>query len=300
MESIPEDHYEIDKRALLIEDLAWYQEKMNKSKFYAELPKDVEPIDVFEQDIFFMGCRDIARRLRQDRDWFHCNDGYEGSGKSNDSFWGNLFIDPDFYSRNLDKDTLLKDILFQVAQLNQCIKGSSRYTAITIDEGSKVLFAREAMKEKNIDLIKTFTMCRQKNLYVNICVPTIWILDPYLRNFRIKTWSHNFEEYDQRGFMKLFRKKESMWKVEPFYELRAEAVLPKFDNELWDTYLLKKEEYSVQDDKGAMYERNQIILKLCERMTQKEVGDIVGLKQQSISQIAQKWGKPDQAELLEL
>lgn len=272
---------------------------MDKSGLYAELPRGVDPIDVFMEDIFFMGCRDIAKRLRQDRDWFHVNDGYEGCGKSNNSFWGNLFIDPDFYVRNLDNDTMLKDILFQVSQLTKCIKGSSKYTAITIDEGSKVLFAREAMKEKNIDLIKTFTLCRQKNLYVNISVPTIWILDPYLRNFRVKTWSHNFEEYDERGYGKLFRKKESMWKVEPFYELRAEAVLPKFDNELWDTYLTKKEEYSVQDDKSAMYERNQVILRLCEKMTQKEVGDIVGMSQQNISNILQKWGKEDQAELLD-
>lgn len=288
MESIPEDNFEAINREKLIEDLAYFKEN---SGFNPVAYEDKDPVEVFKEDLFWLGCRDIARLLRQDRDWLHINDGYEGTGKSNSSMWSCLFVDPLFYSRNLNKDTWLKDILFVANEILRSIKGSRYYEAKNLDEGSKALFAREAMKEKNIDLIKTFTLCRQQRQFFNINIPTIWILDPYLRNSRVKTWGHNFEEFEERGFIKLFRKNASMWKVDPWFDLRAEVILPKFDNELWDQYLIKKTEYNVQDNKGAIYQRNQSILNLVEAgvMNQKEIGDVFSMTQQNISQIVNKW-----------
>lgn len=287
MESIPEDHYEPDHRADLIEDLAYFKQASGFSPMEYETK---DPIDVLLEDLYFLGCRDIARLLRQDRDWLNINDGYEGTGKSNSSFWLCLFVDPLFYPRNLDQDTYLKDILFQATDILNAIKYSKPYEAKNLDEGTKALFAREAMKDKNIDLIKTLTLCRQKNQFLNINAPTIWILDPYVRNFRVKTWHHNFEEYEKRGFVKLFKKRESMWKVDPWFDLRAETELPRFDNELWDCYLTKKDQYSVQDHKSQMYERNQAIMKLVEqKIKQTDIADAFGMSQQNISQIVNKW-----------
>lgn len=286
-ESIPEEHYQPDFKLELIEDLAYFQEK---SGFNPPAFEDKDPVDVFMEDLFFLGHRDIARLLRQDRDWFQVNDGYEGTGKSNSSMWACLFVDPKFYKRNIAIETQLKDILFDFKDIIRSLKGSRPYEAKNIDEGSKALFSREAMKDRNVDLIKTFTLCRQLNQFVNINAPTIWILDIYVRNFRVKTWHHNFEEYEKRGFVQIFRKNTSQWKKDPWFDLRAEAILPKFDNELWDIYKTKKQEYSVQQDSSKMYERNQAILKLVDLdISQADVGDAFSLSQQQISNIVKAW-----------
>lgn len=123
----------------------------------------------------------IKKRLQNNFDEITVITGYEGSGKSVLASQIATTVSPNFHKGLVGYDP--EDLARMVYNLK---KGDT----IWIDEGALFLFSRDSTKGANKILIKFFTICRQLNVHVIICVPNFFILDTYLRDHRVKNLFH--------------------------------------------------------------------------------------------------------------
>jgi len=128
-----------------------------------------------------------------DDDYVEIITGQEGSGKSTLAKQKAAVVDPTFETSRIFNDPKK---LFQWLLDNQ---GKTKGKAIQIDEGNLFLFSRQAMRKDNVDVVKLFTIVRQANLYILICVPNIKTIDTYIKEHRAKSWVRIIKKHE--GFM---------------------------------------------------------------------------------------------------
>lgn len=176
----------------------------------------------------------IAGLLRKDWDWLHICTGYEGSGKSTLALQMCLAVDPAFNAGR---------VCFTADEFMRAVDTSKKYQAILCDEGSEFLLSRNAMTKDSKDAVKLFTQMRSKNLFVVICIPSIDIIDSYVRDHRIRSMTRivrrgAFEFYNGRQ-CKMIRKdpktNQLVYPQPSFFD-----GFGKFDGRLWTAYLQKK------------------------------------------------------------
>jgi len=139
-------------------------------------------------------CYQIYKEVNNsDDDYVEIITGQEGSGKSTLAKQKAALVDPTFDTSRIFNDP--KE-LFQWLLDNQ---GKTKGKAIQIDEGNLFLFSRQAMKKESIDVVKLFTIVRQANLYILICVPNIKTIDSYIKEHRAKSWIRIIKKHE--GFM---------------------------------------------------------------------------------------------------
>lgn len=117
----------------------------------------------------------------QDRVWIV--DGPEGSGKSTLAMQMCKYVDPNF---------CLDDVCMDHEELGIQIRKTKSDTgkAKLFDEGFKGLSSRGAMSKKNRDLIELIMEARQKNIFLVIAIPYIFMLDTYASLARSKVLIH--------------------------------------------------------------------------------------------------------------
>ena len=120
-----------------------------------------------------------------DYDWVHVICGGEGEGKSTLEIEMCSDIDP-YFSRSMN----LVSSLSHLKKAYRKIADSGRTgCAIAVDEGALLLLARNSMTAENKLTCNLLRGCRGYNPFIVICIPDFPSLDPYVRDFRVKSLS---------------------------------------------------------------------------------------------------------------
>ena len=101
--------------------------------------------------------------------------GREGSGKSTLAMQLAFILDPKF---------TLKNIVFTSSQFEQRIKTLPKYSVLIFDESFNGLSSKGAISKENKRLVQLLMMCRQRNLFIFIVLPSFFLLENYVAIFR--------------------------------------------------------------------------------------------------------------------
>jgi len=140
---------------------------------------------------------------KKDKDSFIVIDGREGSGKSTLALQIGKYVDP-----TLD----LNRIVFSPEDFREAILKAKKGQCIIYDEAFTGFSSRASLSPINKVLVSLAMQMRQKNLFIIIVMPTIFLLDRYIAMFRAVALIHVFESKGQRGYFKLynFNKKKAL------------------------------------------------------------------------------------------
>lgn len=225
----------------LTETLSWEEiaEKImnetghNESKFKQWLMSKQNLGGYFFNSLTWRNCYSIYKKINNtDDDHIEVVSGTEGSGKSTIAIQKLCVVDPTFCRNRIFNNPLE---LFQWLQDND---GNTKGKGILLDEGNLFLFSRQAMTKGSINMVQLFTLMRQANLYVVICIPHFKTIDSYVREhridslIRIKTKHKNFIYYSKPGIEII---NIAMRKGLTFKEIRVKSGT--FYNGYWNKFL---------------------------------------------------------------
>ena len=184
--------------------------------------------------------RDLTRAKEQvmfkDWDRVYIIDGDEGSGKSLLGLQLAYFLDSKL---NLDR------ITFSGKEFSKAIREAEKNQCIVFDEAFNGLDSSGAVTKMNKLIVKSLMECRQKNLFIIIILPTIFLLNKYVAIFRSKGLFHVFATKNGvRGYYKNYNKtmKKFLYiKGKKFYSYGY--PIPKKTYRFYGKYPLDEEEY---------------------------------------------------------
>lgn len=140
----------------------------------------------------------IRQRITtKDFDYVLVVDGDEGSGKSTFAQQLAKYVDHSF---NINR------IYFDAKSFADGIMKSRKYKAHVFDEAFSGLSSRNSLGEVNQMLTSLIMEMRQRNLFVIIVLPTIFMLDKYAAMFRSKILIHCYVKKGKRGNFVVFTK----------------------------------------------------------------------------------------------
>ncbi len=113
--------------------------------------------------------------IETDQDRVYLITGNEGSGKST------LAMQLSYY---LDNNFNLNDIVFNSKDFSERIRNANKYSVIVFDEAFNGLSSRGVLSAENKRIIRLLQECRQRNLFIFIVLPSIFLLEKYVALFR--------------------------------------------------------------------------------------------------------------------
>ena len=119
--------------------------------------------------------------INADQDRVFVYDGREGVGKSTLAMQHAFFIDP---ALSLD------NIVFTTNDFKDRIRNSPKHKAIIWDEAFKGLSSKGALSKENKKIVTLLQECRQRNLFIFIVLPTMFLLEKYAAIFRSHALIH--------------------------------------------------------------------------------------------------------------
>jgi hypothetical protein len=134
---------------------------------------------------------------KKDFDYFIAIDGLEGSGKSVFGMQIAKILDPNF---NLEK------ICYSAKDFIKAVINAKPYSCIVFDEAFTGLSSRSALSEINQLLVSLMMEMRQKNLFIILIMPSVFMLDKYAALHRAKGLFHVYMHNDKRGFWSFYNK----------------------------------------------------------------------------------------------
>lgn len=139
---------------------------------------------------------------KKDKDTFLILDGSEGSGKSTLAFQIGKYVDP-----TLD----LSRVVFSPDDFRAAIIKAKKGECIIYDEAFTGFSSRSSLSPINRVLVSLAMQMRQKNLFVIIVLPTIFLLDKYIAMFRAKALIHVWENKGRRGYFKVYNNRKKRY-----------------------------------------------------------------------------------------
>jgi len=140
---------------------------------------------------------------KRDKDCVFVIDGKEGSGKSTLAIQVGKYVDP-----TLD----LSRVVFNPDDFRDAILRAKKGQCIIYDEAFTGFSSRNSLSPINRVLVSLSMQMRQKNLFILIVLPTIFLLDKYMAMFRTRALIHVYENKGIRGYFRIFnsRKKQQL------------------------------------------------------------------------------------------
>lgn len=227
---------------------------------------------------------DNSRRIvtQADQDRIFIVTGREGSGKS----WLAMQL-----AGYLDSTLCLDDICFDAESFGNRIKEVKKNKAIIFDEAFSGLSSKGALSKENKKLIKILIECRQRNLYLFIVLPSIFILDRYIALFRShglfntaiskKDFKNRFYKvYNFRnkhllyilGQKYLSYSKPKIWKKHRFYGKLPPTIKEEDYKKKKSDSFREKEKEEVTEYRKLMIQRNISIVNLKQKTKMTNVG----------------------------
>lgn len=175
------------------------------------------------------------RVTKKDMDSVFIIDGGEGAGKS--VFAGQIgkYLDP-----NMSLDSICMNPLEFMHAVNNSKKGS----VIIYDEAYSGLSSRTALSEINHLLVSMMTEMRQKNLFVIIVLPSIFLLDKYVALWRSICLFHVYMKRGNRGYWLCFvRKKKKVLYLKGKKDYDYNVIRSRFRGRFTERYVIDEEAY---------------------------------------------------------
>lgn len=141
---------------------------------------------------------------KKDKDCVIVIDGKEGSGKSTLAMQIGKFVDP-----TLD----LSRVVFSPEDFREAILKAKKGQCIIYDEAFTGYSSRSSLSPINRVLVSLAMQMRQKNLFVLIVLPTIFLLDKYMAMFRTKALVHVYESRGVRGYFRVYNSKKKKYLI---------------------------------------------------------------------------------------
>ena len=184
-------------------------------------------------------------------------DGREGSGKSTLAFQVGKIVDP-----SLD----LSRVVFSPDDFRQAVLKAKKGQCIIYDEVFTGFSSRASLSPVNRVLVSLAMQMRQKNLFVLIVLPTIFMLDKYMAIFRTKALIHVFESKGRRGYFRLYNSAKKKWLIlggQKMMNYKVKGLFTRFNGRFYGKfalgdeivekkYLLKKEKALADSEKTSM------------------------------------------------
>jgi len=197
----------------------------------------------------------------QDKDYVICVDGREGSGKSWFSFQLGKAVDP---TLNLSR------VVFSPDDFREAILRAKKGQCIIYDEAFTGYSSRSSLSPVNRVLVSLAMQMRQKNLFIIIVLPTIFLLDKYMAMFRTKGLFHVFESKGRRGYFKFYNSRVKKYLIlagQKTMSYKHKTVKTTFrgnfygkfalgDDKVLKAYLKKKEKSLSDSEKTSMSSAN--------------------------------------------
>jgi len=194
---------------------------------------------------------------KKDKDCVLVIDGAEGSGKSTLAFQVGKVIDP-----TLD----LSRVVFSPEEFRDAILHAKKGQCIIYDEAFTGFSSRSSLSPVNRVLVSLAMQMRQKNLFILIVLPTIFLLDKYMAIFRTRALVHVFESHGRRGYFKVYNshkkrylilmgQKTMTYKIKGLYTRFKGRFYGKFalgDAEVEKKYRKRKEKALADSEKSSM------------------------------------------------
>ncbi len=142
--------------------------------------------------------------IETDQDRVYVVTGGEGSGKS--TLAKQLAYEQD-KTFNIDR------IYFNAEDFAKGIRGAEKYTAHIFDEAFNGLSSKGALSKENRNLVRLLMECRQRNLFIFIVLPSVFLLEKYVVLFRSHALFHTAiskKDYKKRFFKVYNRKNKHM------------------------------------------------------------------------------------------
>lgn len=227
----------------------------------------------------------------EDWDWLTVLDGDERAGKSTLSIGCMLEAEPMMkrYVESEEYDKFLRLIAFSFDEWLSVLQHVENGEGIMYDEAS--VLGREAMKEHNMRMIRVMTTIGTRNLDQRWTFPSFWMLDPYLRDGRVKTRGYVFTKNGERGYVTWYVRKKYPWprsngSLVWWVNAFTDSFTPVAANgpcyaELWSKYEERADKHkkSVYEGKtGGGNDKKDIAIKLrATGMSIREIAPIVGM-----------------------
>lgn len=247
---------------------------------------------------------------KKDKDAVIVVDGKEGSGKSTLAIQIGKYVDA-----SLD----LSRVVFSPEDFRDAILKAKKGQCIIYDEAFTGFSSRSSLSPVNRVLVSLAMQMRQKNLFIIIVLPTIFLLDKYMAMFRTKALIHVYESKGQRGYFRLYNskkkkyllllgKKTMSYNVKGAYTNFRGRFYGKFvlgDDKVEEKYRQKKEAALRDSEKTSMTsaqvrykEQRDLLIYLLRKnvkLTYKEMSNLFldydfDISFQQISKICQKFG----------
>lgn len=201
--------------------------------------------------------RIIPALRQQDKDYVVCVDGREGSGKSWFSFQLGKAVDP-----TLD----MSRVVFSPDDFREAILKAKKGQCIIYDEAFTGYSSRSSLSPVNRVLVSLAMQMRQKNLFIIIVLPTIFLLDKYMAMFRTKGLFHVYESNGMRGYFKFYNSRVKKYLIlagQKTMSYNHKTVRTNFrgrfygkfalgDDKVLKAYLKKKEKSLADSEKTSM------------------------------------------------
>lgn len=184
---------------------------------------------------------------KKDKDRVLVIDGPEGAGKSTFAFQIGKFVDP---SLNLSR------VVFTADDFRKAIYRAEKKQCVIYDEAFTGLSSRAALSKINRTLISLMMQMRQKNLFVIIVLPTIFLLDKYVAIFRTIALIHVYEVRGVRGYFRVFSrnaKKLLYLQGKQTYSYQHKKISTPFKGRFYGVFALGDEEVEKEYRKKKAY-----------------------------------------------
>jgi len=142
---------------------------------------------------------------RNDKDAVFVVDGEERSGKSVFSMGMGAYISAAF-KKNFDLSNVCMDPL----EFRSKIETAGKNEVVIYDEAHRGMASARSLSEINKILKDLMMEMGQRNLFVIIVLPTIFLLDKYAALFRARGLFHVYENKRRRGYWTYFNKKNKL------------------------------------------------------------------------------------------
>ena len=189
--------------------------------------------------------------LKRDNDALYILDGSEGSGKSVFAMQLAKFLDPTF---------CLERVCFTPEEFEEAVKTSKKGQAIVYDEAFRGLSSRATLSKINKVLVSMMMEMRQRNLFVFVVLPTVYLLDKYVVLFRSKGLFNVYTRNGRRGYWKYYnsKRKKSLYlknyKTYTYYKVR-----PLYMGRFTNTYVIDEQEYRNKKSHALTYKPKKIM-----------------------------------------
>lgn len=229
-------------------------------------------------------------------DFIFVVDGKERRGKTVMAQQMAYYCDPTF---NMSR------MVFNNEQFYEAVDKAEKYQAIVFDEAYSATNTSSAMSKIAIALKTKLTMIGKKNLYIFIVLPPFFDLNKYIAIWRSAALIHvytgdNFE----RGFFSFYddERKKKLY-IFGKKEYNYGVTKPNFYGRFTDRWIVDVKEYEKKKDDAIVKETELVMTKreniwreralvwanlLRKDMTLTQIGEKVGLSQDSLSQLLQR------------